>query len=105
MEETGPRSPNLKTCGQFVSNYVYRTNFSNSFIIYFGEAKIMVGINYTTFYLPLLKLVCILLKIEIYNAGSWTRGREPLPQFFSTKNSFCSFFTTFFPGDVLLFQT
>ena len=57
----------------------------------------MVGKNYTTFYLPLLKLACILLKIEIYNAGSWTRGRDPLTQFFSTKSSFCSFFTPFFP--------
>ena len=56
----------------------------------------MVGRNYTTFYLPLLKLACILLKIEIYNVGSWIGGRDPLPQFFSTKSSFCTFLTTFF---------
>ena len=55
----------------------------------------MVGRNYTSFYLPLLKLACILLKIEAYNAGSSTREREPLPQSFSTKSSFCSFLLLF----------
>ena len=57
----------------------------------------MVGKKYTTFYLPLLKLACILLKVEVYNAGLSTQGRDPFPQFFSTKISFCSFFATFFP--------
>ena len=57
----------------------------------------MVGKKYTTFYLPLLKLACILLKVEVYNAGLSTLGRDPFPQFFSTKSSFCSFFATFFP--------
>ena len=80
MKETGPRSPNLKTCGQFVSIYVYRTKFSDSLLYY-------VTI-YTTFYLPLLKLACILLKIKVYNAGSWTRGRDPSLNFFSTKSFF-----------------
>ena len=50
---------------------------------------------YTTCYLPLLKLACILLKIEVYNAGLTTRGRDSLPQFFSTKSSFCSLFLLF----------
>ena len=52
--------------------------------------------KYTTFYLPLLKLACILLKNTIYNARSSTQGRDPLP-LFSTKGSFCYFFATFFP--------
>ena len=49
MEETAPRSPNLKTRGEFVSNYAHRTNFCD-FIIYFCEAQIMVGREHTTFY-------------------------------------------------------
>ena len=52
----------------------------------------MAGIKYTAFYLSQLKLACILLKIEVYNAGPSTRGRDPLSQFFSAKSSFCSFF-------------
>ena len=55
----------------------------------------MVGRKYTTFYLPLLKLAYILSEIEVYNAGSSAWGRDPLPQFFSTKCSFCYFFATF----------
>ena len=44
----------------------------------------------------MLKLVCILLKIEVYNAGPTARGREPLPRFFSAKSLFYSFFLLFF---------
>ena len=40
MEETAARSPNLKTCGEFVSNNVYRTNFSNSLLSIFVEHKL-----------------------------------------------------------------
>ena len=57
----------------------------------------MVGRKYTTFYLTLLKLAFILLKIEVYNAGPSTQGRDPLHKLFSTKRLFCSFFATFFP--------
>ena len=56
----------------------------------------MIGKKYTTFYLSLLILACILLKIEVYNAVQMTQGRNPLQIFFSTKSSICSFFTTFF---------
>ena len=104
MEETVPRSPNLKTCGEFVSNHVCRTNFLILYYL-FREAQIVVGRKYTTFYLALVKLACISLKIEVFNAGLSARGRDSLPQLFSTKSSFCSFFTIFFFGDVLLFQT
>ena len=109
MEETAPRSPNLKTCGEFISNYVYhgivhiivpcvyRTNFFQHFIIYFREAHIIVGWKYTTLYL--------FLKIETYNTGPSTRGRDPLPQFFLYKKFILFFFCYFFSGDVLLFQT
>ena len=39
-------------------------------------------------------------------AVPWTRGRHPLPQFVSTKSSFCCvFFVTFYSGDILLFPT
>ena len=69
-------------------------------ILYFREPQIMVCRNYTTFYLALLNLACILFKIGIYNAGMSTRERgpppPPLPQFFSTNSWFCSFFATFF---------
>ena len=40
MEETGPTSPNLKTCGAFVNNYVYRTNFSNSLLSIFVKPRL-----------------------------------------------------------------
>ena len=56
----------------------------------------MVGRKYTTFYLPLLKLACVLFKIEVYNARPLTRRSDPLPHFFFTKKSFCSFFPLFF---------
>ena len=56
----------------------------------------MVSRKYTTFYFPLLKLACVFLKIKVYKAGPSTRERDPLPQFFSTKSPFCSFFATFF---------
>ena len=94
IEEAALRSPNLKTFGEFVSN-AYRNNF---LILYFQfrEAQIMVGGVCTTFYLPLLKLACMLLKIKVYNTGSTTRGRDPIPKKFSTKCSFCSFFLLFF---------
>ena len=39
----------------------------------------MVGRKYATFYLLLLRLACILLQIEVYDAGSPTRERDPLP--------------------------
>ena len=62
--------------------------------------------KYITFYPLLLKLDCILLKIEVHNAVPWTRGRNPLPQFVSNKSSFCwGFFVTFYSGDILLFPT
>ena len=57
----------------------------------------MVGRVYTTFYCLLLNLPCILVKIEVYNAGPKTQGRDFLPQPFSTKSSFRSFFLSFFP--------
>ena len=38
----------------------------------------MVGRTYTTFYFPLLKSTCVLLKIEVYNAGSLNSERDPL---------------------------
>ena len=56
--------------------------FFKFFIIYFREAKIMVRRKYTTFYLTLLKLAFILLKVEVYNAEPSTRGRDPLHNFF-----------------------
>ena len=48
----------------------------------------MVGRKNTTstaFYFPPLKLVCILLKIEVYNAGWTTRGGIHSPNFFLQK--------------------
>ena len=73
-------SPNLKTRDKFVSNYVYQTNF---FILYFyfREAQIMTDRVCTTFYLPLVKLACIILKIEVYNTGP----TAPLPKKFFYK--------------------
>ena len=55
----------------------------------------MMGILYTTFYVTLLKLACMLLKAEVYNTEPKTRER-PLPQFFSTESSLYSFFPLFF---------
>ena len=54
----------------------------------------MVRRRHITFYLPLLKLSCILLKIEFYKARPTTRGRDPFNQFLSTKILF--FFLLFF---------
>ena len=90
-------SPNLKTRDKFVSNYVYQTNF---FILYFyfREAQIMTDRVCTTFYLPLVKLACIILKIEVYNTGP----TAPLPKKFFYK---IIIFFYFFFEDVLLFQT
>ena len=56
----------------------------------------MIGSLCTTFYHPSLNLACILLNIEVYNAGMTTQGRNPLLQVFSTKSSFCSFFFLLF---------
>ena len=96
MEETARRSPNLKTCGEFVSNYVYRTNFCKFFIIYFREAQIMVRGKYTTSYLQLLKLACVILKIEVCNTGRSTWGRDPSLNFFIQKVHFVLFLLHFF---------
>ena len=75
MEETTPKSPNLKTRSEFVS-------------LFFREAQIMAGRMHTTFYLPLMELACILLKIEVYNAGPTRLGRNHPhpPQSFYTKS-------------------
>ena len=57
----------------------------------------MVSRNYTTtFYLPLLKLACIFLKIEVYNVGSMTRGGTPSSNFFQQKVYFVLLFATSF---------
>ena len=40
MEQTAPRCPNLKTFGEFVSSYVYGTNFFNSLISIFVKHKL-----------------------------------------------------------------
>ena len=56
----------------------------------------MVGREYTTFYLPLLKLTYILLKVEVYNAGLSTRGGTPTLNFFDKKFGFFWFFCYFF---------
>ena len=68
----------------------------NEPFIYFREAQIVVISVYTTLHLPLLKLAFKLFKIEVYNAGTMTRGGTPSPQFFLQKSSFCSFFLFFF---------
>ena len=66
----------------------------------------MVGRKYTTtVWLPLLKLVCISFKNEVYNAGLTTRGGTPSPNFFSTKILFIYLFCYFFSVAVLLSQT
>ena len=75
---------------------MYTEPFFKFFIICFHEAQIIVGRGYTTFYLPLLKLACILLKIEIYNAGPSTRGRDPFLNFFLQKVRFVLFLLLFF---------
>ena len=62
----------------------------------------MVGRVYSTFYLSLLKLACILLKIDVCNTGTMPWGRDPSFTFFSTKSSFCYFFLFFFCRDALL---
>ena len=57
----------------------------------------MVSRNYTTtFYLPLLKLACIFLKVEVYNVGSTTRGGTPSSNFFLQKVYFVLLFASFF---------
>ena len=78
-------------------------------ILYFREPQIMVCRNYTTFYLALLNLACILFKIGIYNAGMSTRERGPPPHlpslnFFLQTVDF-ALFLLLFSGDVLLFRT
>ena len=106
MQESAPRSPNFKTRGEFVGNYAYRTTFFNSFLFIFVKHKLaMVSRVYATFYISLLKLACILLKTEVITQGEMTPATGPLPQFFSTENSFLFSFFYFFSGDVLLFQT
>ena len=77
--ESAPRGPNLKIRGKFVSNSACQTIFCKYFIIYFREAKIMGGRKYSTF------LASILLNVEVYKAEP-TRGRDLLPQIFSTKS-------------------
>ena len=80
------------------------TQFFKVFI-YSCKAQIMVGRKHTTkFYLSLLKLACMLLKIEVYIAGPTTRGGTPSSSFFRQKFSFF-FFSYIFPVAVLLFQT
>ena len=56
----------------------------------------MVGRVYTTFYCLLLNLPCILVKIEVYNAGPKTQGRDFLPNLFLQKVHFVLFFYLFF---------
>ena len=52
--------------------------------IYFCEAQIIVGRKYAaTFYIPLLRLACILLKIDVHNVGSTPWGGTLSPNFFS----------------------
>ena len=51
----------------------------------------MIGRIDTTFYLPLLKLACLLLKIEVYYPGRM--GTPPLIFFYKK----VSFFATFYP--------
>ena len=78
-----------------------KLSFLILYLSIFRETQITVGRKYTTLYLPLLELACILLKIEVYNAGLTTWGRDRLPQFFLQKVHFCYFYSE----DVLLFQT
>ena len=89
MEETVPRSPNLKTCGEFVRNYVYQTNF---LILYscFREAQTMVGRVCTRFYLPLQKL-----RLTFIKQGQWHGGGNPFHNFFLQKVHFVLFFAYF----------
>ena len=55
---------------------------------------------YSTFYLPLIELASVLLKIKIYNAGPTTWGRDPHPFFPKNVHFVLSF--QFFAKDVLL---
>ena len=46
---------------------------------------------YTKFYFPLLKLACLLLKIEVYKVGPSTQGRDPSLNIFPQKVHFALF--------------
>ena len=52
----------------------------------------MAGTKYTTFYLSLLQLACMLLKNEVYNAGPLTQEGIPSLNVFLQKVNFCYFY-------------
>ena len=109
MEETAPRSPNLKTCVDFISNYVY-----HGIVPYYSSMCIPNQFFLTLYYLfswstnnRSLKVYYTLSFLKDWDLQRSTvdTGEGPPPSIFLYKKFILFFFCYFFSGDVLLFQT